>query len=132
MSCPPNQPLKGFDPAAKCVALEKKAAFKSKPSNIEVIMVCYKSTIPRGKARKMLGSEGKVQKIEFLREMSNCEVIIVCCRTSTTFIISLVSPFWSLIKVASFILVKTKSLMGNIFSRWQEKIWANLYLSYFG
>ena len=77
VSRPPKRPLKAFDPASECVALvqqKKKKAFKSKPSNVEVIMVCDKSTIPRGKARKMLDDQGKVQKIEFRREMSNREV----------------------------------------------------------
>ena len=77
MSRPSKRPLKAFDPAADCVASvqqKKKKAFKSKPSNVTVIIVNDKSTIPRGKARKMLDGQGKVQKIEFRREMSNREV----------------------------------------------------------
>ena len=77
VSCPPKRPLKAFDPASECVALsqhKKKKAFKSKPSNVQVIMVYDKSTIPRGKPRKMLESQGKVQKIELRREMCSREV----------------------------------------------------------
>ena len=77
VSCPPKRPLKAFNPASECVALsqhKKKKAFKSKPSNVQVIMVYDKSTIPRGKPRKMLESQGKVQKIELRREMSSREV----------------------------------------------------------
>lgn len=69
--------MKAFDPAAECVALgqqKKKRAFKSKPSNVQVIMVHDKSNIPRGKVRRMLEGKGRVQKIEFRREMSSREV----------------------------------------------------------
>ena len=65
VSRPPKRPLKAFDPASECVALsqhKKKKAFKSKPSNIQVIMVYDKSIIPRGKPRKMLESQGKSAK----------------------------------------------------------------------
>ena len=78
VSRPAKRPLKAFDPSSECVALsqhKKRKAFKSKPSNIQVIMVCNQSVIPRGKLRKHLEKEGKVQKIEFRRELSSREVV---------------------------------------------------------
>lgn len=77
VSRPPKRTLKAFDLAAECVALmqqKKKKAFNSKPSNVQVIMVQDKSIIPRGKVKRSLEDQRKVQKIEFRREMSIREV----------------------------------------------------------
>ena len=85
MSRPSKRPLKAFDPAADCVASvqqKKKKAFKSKPSNVAVIMVNDKSTIPRGKARKMLDGQGKVQKFNSEERCRIEKRLILFCGTS--------------------------------------------------
>ena len=68
---------KAFDPSAECVAYQqqkKKKAFKSKPSNVIVILVSDPSVVPRGKSRKKLEHDERVKKIEFRREMLSFEV----------------------------------------------------------
>lgn len=70
-----------FDPTAACVALpakRKKKAFggsRVKPSNVTVVMLpkfCY--SIPRGKKRKALQEQGRVQVVQFSRNMTPEEV----------------------------------------------------------
>ena len=70
-----------FDPTAACVALpakRKKKAFggsRVKPSNVTVVMLpkfCY--SIPRGKKRKALQEQGRVQVVQFSRSTTPEEV----------------------------------------------------------
>ena len=74
-----KRPLtKAFDPSTECVALpqqKRKKAFKTKPSNIQLVMVLDPSSgVPKGKSRKILEKQERVRKVEFRREMSFYEV----------------------------------------------------------
>lgn len=74
-----KRPLtKAFDPASECVALpqqKKKKAFRSKPSKVQIVMVFDPSNgVPKGKSRKMLEDQERIQKVELRREMSFHEV----------------------------------------------------------
>lgn len=71
----------GFDPNADCVVIQaqkkKKAAIKGKqrPISITVVMLrSYLPTVPKGKMRKNLASEGRIQNIGVTRDMTNLQV----------------------------------------------------------
>ncbi len=83
--CFPNgktkTPKGGFDPNADCVVSDahrkKKAAIKGKQRSVSVSVVMlrqYISTIPKGKARKKLLSEGRIQSIAATRNMTNLQI----------------------------------------------------------
>ena len=69
-----------FNPTAESVVLplqkKKKAATKrERPSNVTVIMMKeYSCSIPKGKVRQRLASEGRILNIRFSRRMSSQEV----------------------------------------------------------
>ena len=76
-----------FDPAAESIVLplqkKKKAATKrERPSNIITIMMKeYSPSIPKGKVRQKLASQGRILSVRFSRSMSAQEVSNQLIRT---------------------------------------------------
>ena len=67
-----------FDPTRECVFAEqkrKKKCARVKPSKLTLTLLTSKeSSIPRGKHRKALETKGRIQKVEFSRDMSAATV----------------------------------------------------------
>ena len=70
-----------FDPSAECVVIsqqrKKKAAIKGKPkihSVTVILMPAFQSSVPKGKKRQTLLSEGRIQTLRLTRCMSALEV----------------------------------------------------------
>ena len=73
--------LEPFDPSAECVVLsqqkKKKAAIKGKlktHSVTVVMMKAFERSVPKGKKRQKLFSEGRIQTLKLTRCMNACEV----------------------------------------------------------
>lgn len=80
-SAKPKVVAKAFDPAVECVVQgnrrRKKAAIKPKQRTVSVsvvIMKKYSSTLPKGKERHNLESEGRILNMKVTRGMSAKEI----------------------------------------------------------
>jgi len=81
-SATPQQPVGvAFDPQASCVALpqqkKKRVATKIHPKVIKVVLLSEGTfSVPRGRKRKLLMNQGRIQSIHITRIMSALQVKI--------------------------------------------------------